>query len=204
LPAAGLSRLIDVLCDRAAEAGGASAYTFLVEGEAEEASLSWADLDRRARAIAVHLRAVAAPGERALLLFPGGLDFIAAFFGCLYAGVVAVPTYPPRPGRAQPRLRAIARDSRPAVVLTDQVIASKAAALAAEVPEIAAARWIATDDLDAAAAGDWRDPGVGPDHIAFLQYTSGSTALPKGVMVSHANLIANERMIQAAFRQTAS
>src|SRR5262245_98766 len=102
-------RLIDLLRERAAAEAASPAYAFLAEGEVESERLTWADLDRRARAIAVELLAVAAPGERALLLYPAGLDFVAAFFGCLYAGVVAVPSYPPRPRRAQPRLRAVAR-----------------------------------------------------------------------------------------------
>ncbi len=195
-------RLVDTLRDRAAGGNGFPAYTYLEDGEAQGGSLSWADLDRQARTIAAHLSAVTARGERALLLFPAGLDFIAAFFGCLYAGVVAVPCYPPRPNRGQSRLRAIVRDSRPAVVLTSTALSLKIGGLVEEIPELAAARWLATDGFDDAAAADWRDPGVGPDHLAFLQYTSGSTALPKGVMVSHRNLIANERMIQAAFRQS--
>ncbi|MEP7013271.1 MAG: AMP-binding protein, partial [Acidobacteriota bacterium] len=205
--------LVDVLRERARRSGQAPAYTFLDDGEAEGGGLSWAQLDRAARAIAVHLAEVARPGDRALLLFPAGLDFIAAFFGCLYAGVVAVPSYPPRPNRGQQRLRAIVRDAAPAVVLAQKALLPRAAALVEDVPELAAARWLATDDLgggedldqaaEAAQAADvWRDPGIRPDHLAFLQYTSGSTSLPKGVRVSHANLIANERMIQAAFRQS--
>ncbi|HEV7671238.1 MAG TPA: non-ribosomal peptide synthase/polyketide synthase [Thermoanaerobaculia bacterium] len=196
--------LVEVLRERARRPDQATAYTFLDDGEAEGGSLSWAELDAQARAIAVHLAEIARPGDRALLLFPAGLDFIAAFFGCLYAGVVAVPSYPPRPNPGQQRLRAIVRDAAPAVVLTGKALLPRAAALAEDVPELAAARWLATDDLgDLEQAADaWRDPGIRSDDLAFLQYTSGSTSLPKGVMVSHANLVANERMIAAAFRQT--
>ena len=201
--------LVDVLRERAGQPGQAPAYTFLDEGEAEGGTLSWEALDRSARAIAVRLSEVARPGDRALLLFPAGLDFIAAFFGCLYAGVVAVPSYPPRPNRGQDRgqnrLRAIARDASPTVVLAGQALLPRAAGLIEDVPELAAARWIASDDrelLDGGAAESWRDPGIRPEDLAFLQYTSGSTSLPKGVRVSHANLVANERMIAAAFRQT--
>ena len=105
--------LVDLLRARAAEKGEDTLYTFLADGEAEEASLSYAGLDRRARAIGARLQEAGAAGERALLLYPPGLDFIAAFFGCLYAGAVAVPAYPPRAGRTQPRLRSIA-GGRPA------------------------------------------------------------------------------------------
>ncbi len=197
--------LIDVLRERASRSEQAPAYTFLEDGEAEGGSLSWGQLDLRARSIAVRLAEVARPGDRALLLFPAGLEFIAAFFGCLYAGVVAVPSYPPRPNRWQQRLRAIIRDAAPAVVLAPLALLPRRAALVEDIPELTAARWLATDDpegLHPGAADAWRAQEIRPDDLAFLQYTSGSTALPKGVMVSHANLIANERMIAAAFRQT--
>ncbi|HET9212138.1 MAG TPA: proline iminopeptidase-family hydrolase, partial [Thermoanaerobaculia bacterium] len=191
--------LIDLLRARAGEKGGAPLYTFLADGEAEEATLSYGGLDRRARAIGARLQQAGAAGERALLLYPPGLDFIAAFFGCLYAGAVAVPAYPPRAGRTQPRLRAIAGDARPRLVLTTAAIAAKAAELSEQIPELAGAEWIATESLDSSAAERWTPPSLGPGTLAFLQYTSGSTAAPKGVMVTHANLLHNERLIGAAF-----
>ncbi|HEX4496636.1 MAG TPA: amino acid adenylation domain-containing protein, partial [Thermoanaerobaculia bacterium] len=175
-------------------------YTFLADGEVESERLTHAELDRAAGRIAAALRKVTAPGERALLLYPPGLDFIAAFFGCLYAGVVAVPAYPPHPRRDSPRLRAIAQDAAPAVVLTTSSLRATAGPRMAAAPELAGAFWLATDDLPPA---EWREAAPGPDDLAFLQYTSGSTALPKGVMVSHGNLVHNERMIGAAFAQDA-
>jgi acyl-CoA synthetase (AMP-forming)/AMP-acid ligase II len=144
-------------------------------------------------------------GERALLLYPPGLEYIAAFFGCLYGGAVAVPAYPPdlvRPERTLPRFRAIAHDAQPAVALTTSAIAPLAEALFAQDPALRALRWLPTDDVAGSLAEQWRDPALSSDALAFLQYTSGSTAAPRGVMVSHANVLYNERIVQQAFRMT--
>jgi acyl-CoA synthetase (AMP-forming)/AMP-acid ligase II len=190
--------------ERAATHGETPLYTFLPDrGPEEGAQLTCADLDRRARAIAATLQQLGAGGQRALLLYPPGLEFIASFFGCLYAGVVAVPAYPPRSARALPRLLEIARDARPAVALTTAELRTAIGGLAASVPELGALRLIATDEVATGAAEDWRDPGLTGDSLAFLQYTSGSTAAPKGVMVSHGNLLHNEEMIRQAFGQKA-
>jgi amino acid adenylation domain-containing protein len=190
-----LSTFAGLLRARSAERPEQVAFTFLADGETEAGRLSYGDLDRRAAAIASALRETVPPGERALLLYPQGLDFIVAFFGCLYAGVVAVPAYPPRPNdRSRSRLRAIARDAEPLVALTTSDVL---AGSLARVPELAALRWIPTDVLDAPSGALFPEPD--PESVAFLQYTSGSTADPKGVMVTHANLLHNERMIGEAF-----
>jgi len=191
--------LTELLISRAVEAPDHWAYLFLAEGEVEAGRLTWRELDERARSVAATLRESCAPGVRALLLFPPGLDFVVSFFGCLYAGVVAVPAYPPRPRRDDPRLRSVARDSSPAVVLTTSSLLAGAAQLIERTPELAEVRWLAADALP--AAGAWEGAALRPEDLAFLQYTSGSTASPKGVMVSHGNLAHNERMIQAAFGQ---
>ena len=193
--------LVSLLRSRAAEQGGKTAFAFLTDGEVEGERLTYAGLAGRAQAIAAALCESLAPGDRALLLYPPGLEFIAAFFGCLAAGVIAVPAYPPRRSdRSQERLRAIARDAAPRAALTTAAIRG-AFATSGRVPELAAARWIATEELDG-AAGEGADlPEPDPEAVAFLQYTSGSTATPKGVMVTQANLLHNERMIGAAFRQ---
>jgi amino acid adenylation domain-containing protein len=183
---------------RAREQPEREAFIFLGDGEEEGARLTWAELEDRARAIALELRASLAPGDRALLLYPPGLEFIAAFFGCLYAGVVAVPAYPPRLNdRAQTRLRAMARDAEPRAALTTSTILAGLRSLP-PLPELAALRWIATEELSGADADL---PAPDAEAVAFLQYTSGSTATPKGVMVTHANLLHNERMIGEAFAQ---
>ncbi|WP_375773038.1 amino acid adenylation domain-containing protein [Archangium gephyra] len=177
-------------------------YTFLVDGESEEAHLSYAELDRKARAIAASLQRMGAQGQRALLLYPPGLDYIAGFFGCLYAGVTAVPIYPPDPmrlGRTLPRLLAISNDAQATVALTTDFILGMAEMLFEQAPELKSLQWMATDTLDAAVAEQWKDPSASPSTLAFLQYTSGSTSTPKGVMLTHSNLMHNLSLIHACF-----
>jgi amino acid adenylation domain-containing protein len=198
--AAGAVTVAGLLRARAVERPEQVAFTFLVDGETEGGSLTYGELDRRAAGVAAALAASVPPGERALLLYPPSLDFIVAFFGCLYAGVVAIPAYPPRPNdRSQSRLRAIAHDATPRVALTTAAILAgtvEPRGLLAAAPELGGLRWIATDSL---SGGEAPAPEPDPESIAFLQYTSGSTAAPKGVMITHANLLHNERMIGAAF-----
>ena len=196
--------LVEMLRHRAATAGDTIAYTFLVDGEHEGDAITYGQLDRRARAIAATLqgRGLEA-GSRALLLYPPGLDFIAAFFGCLYAGVVAVPSYPPHPAqvsRALPRLLAITCDAEVSVVLCSEPVAVMAPAVAALAPALATLAWLATDEIDERRAMAWQAPPLDANALAFLQYTSGSTAAPKGVMVSHGNLLHNEELIKNAPR----
>src|SRR5206468_9906793 len=129
------------------------------------------------------------------------LEYIAAFFGCLYAGAIAVPAYPPHPVRLErslPRLRAIVCDARPLVALTTSAILDSVAALSTQDPDFRAMRWLSTDrDADDAEAS-WRAPAADGAALAFLQYTSGSTAAPKGVMLTHDNLLQNAAYISRA------
>jgi amino acid adenylation domain-containing protein/non-ribosomal peptide synthase protein (TIGR01720 family) len=187
--------LLDVLRYRAQSEPDRRVFTFLQDGESEAGALTCGELYRRAHAVAAALRRRTVPAERALLLFPPGLDFIAAFFGCLYAGVVAVPAYPSR-RREDLRLRAIAQDSAPRVVLTTSGLLP--AVQQATDAVLSGADWLAADRLP---EEEWQGPYPGPEDLAFLQYTSGSTAFPKGVMVRHRNLVHNSRMIQEAFAQ---
>ncbi|HEX6861479.1 MAG TPA: fatty acyl-AMP ligase, partial [Thermoanaerobaculia bacterium] len=194
--------LVHLLGTRAQERAERVAYTFLRDGETEEATLRYGELDVRARAIGAALERLGGRGERALLLFPAGLDFISAFFGCLYAGAVAVPSYPPAARRPQPRLRSIARSAGVRFVLTTAAIAGKREEVTAHVPELADAVWVATDAVEDALAAEWSGILPGTEALAFLQYTSGSTADPKGVRVSHGNLLHNEELIRQAFGQS--
>jgi amino acid adenylation domain-containing protein len=195
--------LIDVLALRAQAQGPQVLYTFLVEGEREGQRLTYGDLDRRARAGALRLLERAAPGDRALLVFPPGLAFIEAFFACLYAGIIAVPAYPPTSRRTLPRLRAIARDAQPRLVLGTAETLETLGRSGGEAPELARLEAVALDNTDTARAGTWQSPPIDGASIAFLQYTSGSTADPKGVQVSHRNLLHNQELIRRAFEVTA-
>jgi len=199
------STLVELLRARALQQPEQQLYTYLDDGEIEAAHLTLAALDLRARGIATLLQSYGASGERALLLYPAGLEFIPAFFGCLYAGVVAVPMPPPnmaQPQRTLPRLRTIANDAQPMLVLTTSSILSKVEGLFTQAPELQKMRWLATDKAVSSAAGDWRNPGVGSNTLALLQYTSGSTAVPRGAMVSHGNLLANSAHVSQAFEVT--
>jgi len=197
-----VSSLVELLRWRALQQPEQRLYTYLVDGEIEGANLTLAALDLHARAVGALLQSYGASGERALLLYPAGLEFIPAFFGCLYAGVVAVPLPPlnmAQPQRTLPRLRTIANDARPMLVLTTSSILSKIESLLTQAPELQTMRWLATDKVVSSAAHDWRNPGANSATLALLQYTSGSTAVPRGVMVSHGNLLENSAHISQAF-----
>ncbi len=190
------SSLVDLLRFRADEDPAGCAYTFLLNGEIEEGHLTYGELDLRARAVAARLQSLGARGERALLLYPPGLEYVAALFGCFYAGVTAVPAYPPRRNRTDARLQSIVADCRPTLALTTRELLGEAERLCASTPELGGLRWLATEDVPADEAGSWADPEASGDTLAFLQYTSGSTAAPKGVMVSHGNLLHNFAVIE--------
>lgn len=196
------SSLIALLQSRATHQPHQVAFTFLQDGELEEVHLTYQELDKQARAIGGMLQSQGTIGDRALLLYPPGLEYIAAFFGCLYAGVIAVPVYPPKLTRLDhslPRLQAIADNACPSMALTTSSILDMVDFFLTQAPDFQTMRWLATDTIELATAVSWQEPKVDANTLAFLQYTSGSTSLPKGVMVSHGNLLHNELLISQAF-----
>ncbi|MFQ4145484.1 amino acid adenylation domain-containing protein [Chlorogloeopsis sp. ULAP02] len=179
-------------------------YTFLSDGETETDRLTYQQLDRFSRAIASELQKIGLSGERALLLYPPGLEYLAAFFGCLYAGVVAVPAYPPRNGRNTPRILAILEDAQAAIILTTTGILFQVQSLFASKLDLDNIQWLATDNLDSGIEEDWQEPLINTNTLAFLQYTSGSTGTPKGVMLSHGNLLHNAEVTRQYMEHTSS
>lgn len=154
-------------------------------------TLSYAELDRRARQVAALLQTRGLPGQRVLLLYPAGLDYLCAFFGCLYASMIAVPAYPPLNPRLRDRLAAIAEDCSPTISLTTTTTLENIGPKSAMPVPLAKLHWLATDERLDAFEFIWNEPNITREHIAFLQYTSGSTGRPKGVMVTHGNLLHN-------------
>ena len=196
--------LVALLRDRASSAGDAVSHRFLQDGAAETASLTYAELDRRARAAAVVLRQHAAAGDRVLLLYPPGLEFLVGFFGSLYADLIPVPAYPPRPQQIDERVSAIAADARPAVALSTGETVSRSAGTITVGGAQGALPCISVDALPSGAADEWRPAAVDGASIAHLQYTSGSTASPKGVVVTHGNILANLDDMDRGWRHDAS
>ena len=195
---------VDLVRTRAATQPTDLAFRYLVDGEQEEIDLSNAELDRQARAVAAWLQSHGLSGQRALLLYPPGLEFIVAFYGCMYAGVVAVPVYPPRRNRSLNRIQAIADDAEAKVALTTDMIVARVNAVIDESPHLKALTWLSTDRVPGGLEDQWRPPAIDGETLAFLQYTSGSTGTPKGVMLNHRNLMHNSALIHYGFEHVRS
>jgi acyl-CoA synthetase (AMP-forming)/AMP-acid ligase II len=164
--------------------------------------LSYSQLDEKARAIAAVLQQSGEPGQRVLLLHQPGMDFVTAFYGCLYAGAIAVTTYPAHRGRLKQSLSKICellKDAQCNTILTTADIAPVFNAAWKEVVGGAAPLVIASDAISSAEADKWRNPSAARDTVAFLQYTSGSTSRPRGVAVTHGNMLHNSEVIARGF-----
>ena len=197
------SNLVEILRWRAVHQADKIAYTFLVDGESQEQHITYSELDIKAKIIGGYLQQLGSSGQRVLLVYPSGLDYICSFFGGLYANSINVPAYPPGHHAVQDRylqrLCAIAQDARPMVAFTTSRIAEGLRPILPQLRELQSLKWVVTDEISNNYANKWWDAGREPADIAFLQYTSGSTSTPKGVMVSHANLIYNSEMYKTGF-----
>ncbi|QQE72800.1 fatty acyl-AMP ligase [Brevibacillus composti] len=195
------STLVQMLQYRAEQMPDRLAFQYLLHGEEEGPSFTYRELDLRARSIGGYLRQKGLEGKRVLLLYHAGLDFIEAYFGCLYANVIAVPAYPPKGNHHMQRLQAIIHDSAASAVLTTSQV-KESVTHSADSGGLHQIEWLANDAISAAEAASWSKPYADEETIAFLQYTSGSTGSPKGVMVTHGNLLHNFRSIQTSFALT--
>ena len=194
--------LVDILQARSMEQPHQTIYSFLVDGETKSISLTYGQLEQKAKAIAAYLQSICSPQDRVLLLFPAGLDYITAFFGCLYAGVIAIPAYPPRPNRSLNRIHNILDNAQTNVALTNSETLQGLERQLESTAELQNLRWITTNSIELDAASSWQQPNIDEEDIAFLQYTSGSTAEPKGVRIAYKNLLHNLEAIHSCFRHS--
>ena len=204
------TNLVQLLQDRAIANPQSIAYRFLQNGTTERGRLTYEELDLQARAIAFKLQSLVTPGSRALLVYSydEGLEFVAAFMGCLYAGVIAVTTTPPRHSKDLAKVTQRITSSQAGVILTTEnfldAIKDKLVKNLDSIALFRQIKWFTSDRIDLTLAEDWKQPAINPDTLAFLQYTSGSTGNPKGVMVTHENILYNQEMIRQGFAHTES
>jgi acyl-CoA synthetase (AMP-forming)/AMP-acid ligase II/acyl carrier protein len=194
---------VDVVRQRAANEPSRTAFIFVGEEERSRQLLTYQELDRRAKKIAVWLEKQGLRGERVLIAQPHNLDYIAALLGCFYAGSIAVPVYPPKLNKHFERLSGIISDARPAIALANGAVLAKVRATSNRAPALQELRWYDVEEMDE-NHNDWTQPEIAKGQTALLQYTSGSTGSPKGIVVSYENLAVNESMIQEAFKVTES
>jgi acyl-CoA synthetase (AMP-forming)/AMP-acid ligase II len=190
--------IVDLLRERARREPDHVLYTVLDDRGEEARDITYAELDRRARAIAVRLRQFADDGDRVMQVFPAGADFLFAFYGTLYSGCVGIPLSRPGKLREARRLVNTAGDARPSCAMTTAEVLVEATELVRTGLGTDMA-WIIPEDVDLALADEWRAPPLDADSLAYLQYTSGSTGNPKGVMITHKNVFWNQEMVRQAF-----
>jgi 8-amino-7-oxononanoate synthase len=201
---AGRASLVDLVRYRAQYQPDDVVFTYLTNNGATETSLTFSELDRRCRRVAAWLQRNDMRGRRALLLYRPGLEFIVGFYGCLYAGAAAIPAYPPTKNRSMLRIQSIAANAEASMALTTTEVIEQVKGTIADTPLLQQIPWLPTNSIPEGVEDDWVDPQVEQSEIAFLQYTSGSTGNPKGVMLSHGNMLNNSMLIERGFEHTRS
>ncbi|WP_322552706.1 fatty acyl-AMP ligase (plasmid) [Priestia megaterium] len=198
IPKSNYSSMIDLLSHKVMIHPEKVVYTFLSNDNQDETNITYQELHMYAKQIAAYLQHLGLEGQRALLMYPSGIDYVKAFLGCIYANVIPVPVYPPGLSRNMERLKAIMDDSATNIILTTTQLHSKISFHFSDELSNMNLKWIPIDDISYDYRDQWSQPKVDKESLAFLQYTSGSTSSPKGVMVTHGNILHNEAMIKAA------
>jgi acyl-CoA synthetase (AMP-forming)/AMP-acid ligase II len=199
-----MQSFVALLRHRATQQPRQTGFLFLRDNNPENdlEHLSYAQLDEKSRAIAAVLQQSGAPGQRVLLLHQPGADFVAAFYGCLYAGAIAVTTYPAHRGRlkqALPKIGELLKDAECSTILTTSDVAAALTEAWKEIMSGEPPLVLASDTISSANADHWHNPAAGRDTVAFLQYTSGSTSRPRGVAITHGNMLHNSEVIARGF-----
>jgi len=193
-----LKNIIDVLREHAKNKPNDTLFRYIEDEKQEPVTLTYIEVYEQSKKIANNLLINCKKGDRALLLYPAGLEFITAFLGCLYAGLIAVPAYPPRKNQKMNRLKSIIDDAQAKIVMTSTKAALIAKPLFEEDEVLKSLLWLESDSSELVNT-DINNGSIYPTDTAFLQYTSGSTGNPKGVMVSHSNVMSNMEVIYQSF-----
>ena len=191
--------LIDLFEFRTQEQADKTLYIFLEDGVQIHSQITYGELRDKAKSVAASLQKTNKEGDRVILLFPNGIDFIVGLFGCILAGMIGIPAYPPRKAQSNDRFFSILRNSGSSLILSTEGISNKVNRQFQDNEDLKKVHFLVYDQLDFNLSDHWVKPDINQDSIAILQYTSGSTGDPKGVILTHANILHNEMIIQDAF-----